>query len=326
MVLHALGGSKGTGCVSLGIPAWNMSEAHPVTVEAEPADDFVPLSQGNYVWRPGTVIEDAVASPSNRHVEVAHMAARALRGGAREHARTRSRSPQLHPNSDEIRRASAWRPMGAMPSASLTAVSSVAPAYPGMGYVPQHMPQWAPVPSHGGTPLAHAAPGFARHANQGSPHVSTPAIARATTSSGHTAGQAAPPVVDAAAYARETAASFLNNASGVAEAAPAPQRAVPHRVPSECGSPTSSEQDAELQRLCERLERRFPAARTWANTESQTTVALSWPACVMPAWAWQAHAARLCGRSAADRVLVELSSPALTWARKFYLHGCCAMY
>jgi hypothetical protein len=315
MVTHAFCGPSGTGCVSLGIPAWSMSDEPPVTAEAEPADDFVPLSQGNYVWRPGIAINDQHAVPSKRHFDVADLAARALRRGGSDNARRRSRSPPLHPNFEEIQNASALRAMGAVVSASRSAVSSAAPAYPGMGYVPQRTPEWVPVPRHGGTPLPHVAQGCARHADQCSLQILTPAVAHGRNSPGRASGQAAPPVVNAAVYARETAASFLDSVSRAAEAAPAVEPAVVHHVPSEAGSPTGEEEDAELLQLCQRLEQRFAPARSWAHMETQTTTAVSWPACVLPSWAWQAHAARMSGRSAADRVLVELSSPALTWAR-----------
>ena len=281
--------------------------------EAAPSDEFVPLSQSNYAWRPGVPIQQATFHVPRTGPSVAELAAQALAATRQLPERSRSRSP---------RPVSFRRDASLMPAAmDMPPPSSMSPLFLSPSAASgRSIPAEASSP-HGAVqayPVSLASPSTASSA------VSTQAINSpcATLTPGTVAeaapvtaatGQAAPPAATAAAYALACATSFLEANARAAEPAPA-MTSTPSAAEIPADSATASEdEDAAMLAACIRLEERFASVPTHIHSATQAVPSLSWSATSLPQWAWEAHTARVMGRSAADRVLVELNASALQW-------------
>jgi len=70
-----------------------MADDEVEVTEAAPSDEFIPLSQSNYAWRPGVPIQQATFHVPRAGASVAELAAQALASERQLRERSRSRSP-----------------------------------------------------------------------------------------------------------------------------------------------------------------------------------------------------------------------------------------
>ena len=292
-----------------------MADDEVEVTEAAPSDEFIPLSQSNYAWRPGVPIQQATFHVPRAGASVAELAAQALASERQLRERSRSRSPcPMAARGDA----------GVMPARSAQSPESrMAPLFlspPPVSLRSKASAASSPYGPGPANPVSLAVAGaasssvFAQAMNRpcATPLAGSVATVAPMT---HPARQAAPPAASAAAYALACARSFLANDARGAEAAPATSPALSNEAIAEESATASDDEDAAMLAACLRLEDRFASVPSHMDTATQAVPSLSWSSTSLPQWAWEAHTARVVGRSAADRVLVELNAPALQWIR-----------